>query len=62
MRYSTIYVDSADKWAVIDTLSDGSVLQFHDSEKEALKAAIFEETRWDKLVNSAFPPSAVSAS
>ena len=55
MRYSALYVDSVGKWAVVDTLSDGFVLEFHENEKQALKAAKFEETRWDKLVAGAIP-------
>ena len=55
MRYSALYVDSVGKWAVVDTLSDGFVLEFHESEKQALKAAKFEETRWEKLVANAIP-------
>ncbi len=58
MRYSALYVDSVGKWAVVDTLSDGFVLEFHESEKQALKAAKFEETRWEKLVANAIPAAA----
>jgi len=61
MRYSTIYVDSIGKWAVVDTLSDGSVLNFHGSEKEACQAADLEESRWDKLVAGAFPSAAAAS-
>ena len=35
MRYSAIFVDSVDKWAVVDTLSDDFVPAFYDSEPEA---------------------------
>ena len=48
-------MDDGRKWAVVDTLSDGFVLEFHETEKQALKAAKFEETRWDKLVAGAIP-------
>jgi 3-methyladenine DNA glycosylase AlkD len=58
MRYSALYVDSIGKWAVVDTLSDGFILQFHKTEKQALKAAKFEEKRWDTLVAGALPAAA----
>ena len=58
MRYSALYIDSVGKWAVVDTLSDGFVLEFQETEKQALKAARFEENRWDKLVAGAIPAAA----
>ncbi len=60
MRYSALYVDSVGKWAVVDTLSDGFVLEFHETEKQALNTAKFEENRWDKLLAGALPAAAAS--
>jgi 3-methyladenine DNA glycosylase AlkD len=45
-----IYVDSVDKWAVVDTLSDDFVPVFYDSERDAENAAKSEENRWTRLV------------
>ena len=55
MRYSALYVDSVGKWAVVDTLSDGFVLEFYETKKEAQKAAKLEEQRWDELVAGTLP-------
>ncbi len=58
MRYSAIYVDSVDKWAVVDTLSDDFVPVFYDSERDAENAAKSEENRWTRLVAGAVLPAA----
>lgn len=58
MRYSAIFVDSVDKWAVVDTLSDDFVPVFYDSERDAAKAAKSEESRWTRLVAGAVLPAA----
>lgn len=60
MRYSAIYVDSVDKWGVIDTLSDGFVLEFFDTERDARLSATFEEYRWNQVRADAFPTAAAS--
>ncbi len=60
MRYSAIYVDSVDKWGVIDTLSDGFVLEFFDTERDARLSATFEEYRWNRVRADAFPTAAAS--
>jgi len=60
MRYSALYVDSVGKWAVVDALSDGFVLEFFDTEKDARFSAKFEEYRWDRLRADAVPTAAVS--
>ncbi len=57
MRYSAIYVDSVDKWAVVDTLSDDFVPVFYDSERDAENAAKSEENRWTRLVAGAVLPA-----
>lgn len=49
MRYTTLYADSVGKWAVIDTLSDGSALEFFSTERDAHIAAGFEEFRWSQI-------------
>ena len=60
MRYAAIFVDSVSQWAVMDTLSDGFVPAFFETEKEARKAAKREESRWDELMADAFPTVRVS--
>ena len=60
MRYSAIFVDSVDKWAVVDTLSDDFVPAFYDSEQDAEKGARSEENRWTRLVAGAVVPAAVT--
>lgn len=55
MRYTTIYVDSVRKWAVIDTLADDFALAFFASEKDARDAAGLEENRWSELLADALP-------
>lgn len=58
MRYSAIFVDSVDKWAVVDTLSDDFVPVFYDSQRDAENAAKSEENRWTRLVAGAVLPAA----
>ncbi len=58
MRYSAIFVDSVEKWAVVDTLSDDFVPAFYDSELDAENAAKSEENRWTRLVAGAVLPVA----
>jgi len=53
MRYSTLYVESVDKWTVVDTLSDGFALEFFDTERDAHFAAKFEEFRWTQIIEAA---------
>ncbi len=60
MRYAAIYVDSVDKWAVVDTLSDDFVPVFYDSERDAGNAAKSEENRWTRLVAGAVLPAAAT--
>ena len=60
MRYSAIYVDSVSKWGVIDTLSDGFVLEFFDTEQDARLSAKFEEYRWNQVRADAFPAAQAS--
>ncbi len=60
MRYSAIYVDSVDQWAVMDTLSDGFVLEFFDTEQDARISANFEEFRWNQLRTDALPTAQAS--
>ena len=50
MRYSTLYVESENKWTVVDTLSDGFALEFFDTERDAHFAAKFEEYRWTQII------------
>ncbi len=58
MRYSAIFIDSVEKWAVVDTLSDDFVPAFYDSERDAKNAAESEEKRWTRLVAGAVLPAA----
>ena len=58
MRYSAIFVDSVDKWAVVDTLSDDFVPAFYDNERDAENAAKSEDNRWNRLVAGAVLPAA----
>ncbi len=60
MRYSAIYVDSVGKWGVIDTLSDGFVLEFFDTERDARLCAKFEEYRWNQIRADALPAAQAS--
>ena len=60
MRYSAIYVDSVGQWGVIDALSDGFVLEFFDTEKDARLSAKFEEYRWNQVRADALPVAKVS--
>ena len=55
MRYSALYVETENKWAVIDALSGGFTLEFHDTEQAARLVAATEENRWAILVDSANP-------
>ena len=59
MRYSTLYVESEDKWTVVDTLSDGFALEFFDTERDAHFAAKFEEFLWTQIMEDI--PAAVSS-
>ncbi len=55
MRYAAIFVDSVSQWAVMDSLSDGFVPAFFETEEEARKAAKREENRWGELMADALP-------
>lgn len=58
MRYSTLYVDSVRRWAVLDELSGATGLQLFDTEAEARAAAEIEERRWARMVAKALPAPA----
>ena len=58
MRYSALYVDSAGKWAVVDTLSGDFALEMFDTERDARIAAKFEEYRWTRLLADDSPAAA----
>ncbi len=60
MRYSAIYVDSVGQWGVIDTLSDGFVLELFDTEQDARLSAKFEEYRWNQVRADALPAAVAS--
>ncbi|NQV85106.1 MAG: hypothetical protein HQ494_14945 [Rhodospirillales bacterium] len=55
MRYSALYVETVDKWAVVDALSGDFALEFFDTEQAAQQTAHTEENRWTLLINSAYP-------
>ncbi|MDA0306605.1 MAG: hypothetical protein O3B76_10040 [Proteobacteria bacterium] len=57
MRYAAIFVDSVSQWAVMDSLSDGFIPAFFETEQKARKAAKLEESRWDDLIADALPDS-----
>ncbi len=46
MRFTVVYVDSADKWTVIDALSSDFAIGFHEKKRYAKAAASKEEKRW----------------
>ncbi len=48
MRYTVMYDDVVDSWAVVDTKAAGLVVAFHKREEEAKDAAWGEEERWYK--------------
>ena len=60
MRYSALYVETANKWAVVDALSGDFALELFDTEKAAKLAAKTEEKRWNTLLNSTQPARAAS--
>ena len=60
MRYSALYVEPVQKWAVVDALSGDFALEFFDTEQAAQLAAKTEENRWTLLLNSAYPADAAS--
>ena len=60
MRYSSLYVETVEKWAVVDALSGDFALEFFDSEEAAQQTASTEENRWNLLVNSAYPAKVAS--
>jgi hypothetical protein len=60
MRYSALYVETANKWAVADALSGDFALELFDTEKAAKLSAKTEENRWNILLNSTQPARAAS--
>jgi len=60
MRYSVIYVETVDKWAVVDALSGDFALELFDTEEAAAMAAKTEESRWKILLDSTRPTRAAS--
>ncbi|MDA1089536.1 MAG: hypothetical protein O3A85_04395 [Proteobacteria bacterium] len=60
MRFSSLYVESVDKWTVVDTLYDGYILKFFDTERDAYFAAKFEEYRWTRILVDAAPVAIAS--
>ncbi|MFQ5764461.1 MAG: hypothetical protein ACE5GT_05990 [Rhodospirillales bacterium] len=58
MRYSTLYVDSVRRWAVVDGFSGATGLRLFETEAEARAAAAIEERRWSKAVADALPDTA----
>tara|TARA_B100001250_G_C19532966_1_gene671289 strand:- start:224 stop:403 length:180 start_codon:yes stop_codon:yes gene_type:complete len=52
MRYSTLYIETSKRWAVVDALSCDFALKLFNSEKSAHYFAQKEESRWNKLIKS----------
>ena len=52
MRYSALYVETVDKWAVVDAMSGDFALELFDTEEAARLAAETEESRWKTLLDS----------
>jgi hypothetical protein len=50
MRYSTLYIEALEHWAVVDELSCDFALKLFNSEKSALIFANTEEQRWNTLI------------
>ncbi len=48
MRYTIMYDDILNSWAVVDTKAAGMVIAIHEGEEAARDAAWREEERWFK--------------
>jgi hypothetical protein len=52
MRYSTLYIEISESWAIVDTLSCDFALKLFNSKKSASLFAKTEEKRWNRLIKS----------
>ena len=51
MRYSALYIETAQNWAVVDSLSCDFALELFNTEKSARLFAKIAEKRWNLLIH-----------